>query len=113
MSNPLRSTSNRWIAERIRRTVTAVEPDLMRPVSVGEAHPVVLCQLKPTARVCISHRLGARYSLGIELVIPRRVERIGPVHPLAIAADLYHLRTASIWPVSYTHLRAHETVLDL
>src|SRR6476659_607535 len=68
----------------------------MRPVSVGEADPVVLCQLEATARVCIGHNLGARYSVRIELVIPRRVERIGPVHPLAIATDLYHLRTACI-----------------
>src|SRR5260221_6596672 len=68
----------------------------MRPVSVGEAHPVVFCQLEATARVCIGHNLGARYSVRIELVIPRRVERIGPVHPLAIATDLYHLRTACI-----------------
>ena len=30
--------------------------------------------------------LGARYSVGIELVVPRRVERVGHVHAFAVAA---------------------------
>src|SRR5260370_6849570 len=94
MSSPLRSNSNRRIAERIGRAVAALKPDLMRPVSIGEAHPVVLCQLKAAARARIGHDLGARHSVGIELVIPRRVERVGPIHSLAVATDLYHRRTA-------------------
>ena len=68
----------------------------MRPVSVGKAHPVILCQLEAAARVRISHDLGAWHSIGIELVVPRRVERVGPVDPLAVTADLDHLRTARI-----------------
>src|SRR5260370_42451213 len=96
MSSPLRSNSNRRIAERIGRAVAALKPDLMRPVSIGEAHPVVLCQLKAAARARIGHDLGARHSVGIELVIPRRVERVGPIHSFAVATDLYHLRTARI-----------------
>ena len=34
VSKPLQSNLNRWIAERIRRAIAALKPDLMRPVSV-------------------------------------------------------------------------------
>jgi len=68
----------------------------MRPVSVREAHPIVLCQLKAAARVRIGHDLSAWYAVGIELIVPRRVERVGPVDPLAITANLDHLRTACV-----------------
>src|SRR5205823_13707428 len=76
VSNPLRSNSNRWIAERIRRAIATLKPDLMRPVSVREAHPVVPCELKAAVRVRIGHHLSARHSVRIELVVPRRVERV-------------------------------------
>src|SRR5271163_3412701 len=68
----------------------------MRPVTARKAHPVVLCQREATRRICIGHHLGARYSIGIELVVPCRVERVGPIYSFAIATDLHHLRTASI-----------------
>ncbi len=68
----------------------------MRPVAIGEAYPVVLGQLQAAARAGIGHDQSTRHSAGIELVVPRRVERIGPIHPLAITADLNHLRTASV-----------------
>src|SRR5260370_19813180 len=96
MSSPLRSNSNRRIAERIGRAVAPLKPDLMRTVSVGEAYPVALCQLEAATRLCIGHDLSARQSVRIKLVVPRRVERVGPVHSFAVAADLYHLRTACI-----------------
>src|SRR6516164_11465448 len=95
-SSPVYPSSNRRIAERIRRAIAALEPDLMCPISVREAHPVVLCQLETAAQVRIGHDLSARYSIGIELVVPGRVERIGPIDPLAVTADLDHLRTACI-----------------
>src|SRR5947207_14152920 len=68
----------------------------MRPVPVRKAHPVVLCEFKATARAGIGHYLDARNSLRIELVVPRRVERVGPVDPFAVAADLDHLGAACI-----------------
>src|ERR1700730_9194048 len=97
LSNPLRSNSNRRIAERIRRAIAALEPDLMRPVSLREAHPVVLRQLEAAARFRMGHDLVARPTASTELVVPRRVERVGPVDPLAVAANLDHLRTACIY----------------
>src|SRR5215468_9347716 len=70
-SNPVLSNLDRWIAERIGRAISTIEPDLMRPVPVGEGHPVVLCQFEATARASISHDLSTRHAVGIELVIPR------------------------------------------
>src|SRR5215831_14766362 len=68
----------------------------MRPVSVREAYPVILCQLEAAARARIRHDLRAWYAAGIELVIPSRIERVGPVDPFAVAANLDHLGTACI-----------------
>src|SRR5215471_11968177 len=68
----------------------------MRPVSVREAYPVVICQLEAAARARIRHDFRAWYAAGIELIIPRRIQRIGPVHPLAVTANLDDLGTACI-----------------
>src|SRR5262245_64915314 len=67
----------------------------MRPVSVGDLDPEILVQVDATvgADVGLYHR--ARHTVGIELVVPGRIERISPVDPLAIAADLDHLRPAT------------------
>src|SRR5208282_2540790 len=86
--------SSRWIAERIRRAVAAVEPDLMRPVSVRETYPVVLRQLQAAGRAGDRHDLGAWHAVGIELGVPRGIERVGPVDPFAVTADLDHLWAA-------------------
>src|SRR6266511_2845338 len=68
----------------------------MRAVSIRKAHEIVLCQLETAACVRIGHDLSPWYAIGIELVVPCRVERVGPVDPLAVTANLDHLRTASI-----------------
>src|SRR6266496_6392008 len=60
----------------------------MRPVSVRKAHEIVFCQLQTAAFVRIGHDFSAWYAHGIELVVPCRVERIGPVDPLAVGALL-------------------------
>ena len=61
------------------RAVAALEPDLVRPVSVREAHPVVLSQLEAAARARIGHDLGAWNAVGIKLIVPGRVERVSPI----------------------------------
>src|SRR5262245_15811173 len=68
----------------------------MRPVSLREAHEILLWWLEPRACVRIGDDFSAGYAVGIELVVPCRVERVGPVDPLAVTANLDHLRTASI-----------------
>src|SRR5882762_1220793 len=80
----------------------------MRPVSVGEAYAVVLCQLEAASRVCIGHHLDARNSVRIELVVPGRVERVGPVYAFAVAADLDHLGPAGIGLAVRMRRTAHD-----
>src|SRR5215472_16212988 len=68
----------------------------MRPVSIRKADPVVLCQLETAARVRIGHDLSAWYTVRIELVVPGRIQRVGPVNPLAVTANLHHLRAPCV-----------------
>src|SRR4029077_2430409 len=86
----------RWIAERFRRAVAAVEPDLMRSVSVREGYPVVPRQLKAAGRAGDSHDLGPWHAIRIELGVPRGIKRVGPVDAFAVAADLDHLWAACV-----------------
>src|SRR5213075_2845774 len=72
------------------------ESYLVRSVAVREADPVVVCQLEAAIRARMGHDLGAWYAVGIKLVVPRRVERVCPIDPAAIAADLHHLGTTGI-----------------
>src|SRR3954469_25924322 len=91
-----RLSSHGRIAERIRRAVAAFEPDLMRAVSLREAHPIILGEFEAAVRIRISHDLRARHAGGVELIVPCRVERVRPIDAFAVTADLDHLRTAGI-----------------
>src|SRR5262249_12603172 len=90
-SKPSASTLNRWIAERVSRAVAALEPDLMRPVSVREIHPKVFGERKSAAGIRVGHDFNPGHAVRVELVVPRRVKRVRPINPLAITADLNHL----------------------
>src|ERR1700728_2725889 len=89
-----RFRSSRRIAERIRRAVTALEPDLMRAVSVWETDKVVLRQFQAAVRTSDRHDLGSGDAVGIELIVPSGIERVRPIDALAVTADLDHLRAA-------------------
>src|SRR5262245_55548479 len=90
-----RPPSDGRIAEGVGRAVAALKADLMRPVSVGDLDPEILVQVDATvgANVSLYHR--ARHTTRVELIVPGRIQRISPVHPLAIAADLDRLRPAT------------------
>ncbi len=66
----------------------------MRAIAVGEFDPVVVGERQPAVRPRMREHLRARHAVRIELVVPRRIQRIGPVHAPAVAADLDHLRAA-------------------
>src|SRR5580698_8963982 len=66
----------------------------MRAVSVREAHPIVLRQLQAARRVGDRHDLGSWDAIGIELIVPGGIERVGPIDALSVTADLNHLRPA-------------------
>src|SRR3954469_23314287 len=75
----LRSNAHRRIAERIRRTVAAFQTDLMRAVAVGEPDPEIVSEREAACRLRMRHHLRGGHAVRIELVIPRRVKRVGPV----------------------------------
>src|ERR1700756_1808884 len=50
-------------------------------------------ELHRALRIQIDFRHPALNAIGIKLLVPRRVERVGKVAALAVAADLDHLRT--------------------
>src|ERR1700733_5136348 len=68
----------------------------MRAVSVWETHPIVLRQFQAASRVSDRHDLGSWDAIGIELIVPGGIERVGPIDALAVAADLDHLRAARV-----------------
>src|SRR5258706_4558761 len=80
------------VAVRIRRSVAALEADLVRAHAVGlEEEPGV--QLHASrADIDLDH--PAADAVRIELVIPGRVETVRELEALAVPADLDHLRTA-------------------
>src|SRR6476620_8928452 len=57
----------------------------------------LLIELHPALRIDISFHQPAPHAIGIELVIPRRVQTIGEIHTRAVATDLDHLWTAVEW----------------
>src|SRR3954467_10269098 len=81
----------RRIAERIRRAVTALEPDLMRSVAVRELDKEVLIEAQPAvlSRIGLDH--GRRNAGLIELVVPRGIQGVRPMSSPAVAAYFAHL----------------------
>src|SRR5215471_17571901 len=85
-----RATAPSWIAERIRRAVSALQPDLMG-TQFPEVHEELWIKGYATRRIGIDPHHPATHP-GIELVIPATVERIGEVDTPSVAAHLHHLR---------------------
>src|SRR5581483_1151645 len=92
VTSPVMIRSSRE-AVRIGAGVAALEVDLVRTHSV---------ELRETRRIDDEAAAGTRIelcqpsvdSIGIELVVPRAVQRVGDVDALAVAADFDHLRSA-------------------
>src|SRR5436190_1680499 len=77
----------------VRRSVAPFQPKLVRAQPV-ELNKEFLVEFHPTLWVGIDLYHPTLYPIGIELFVPRRVQRVGEVDALAVAADLDHLRTA-------------------
>src|SRR5215831_2880197 len=80
-----------WIAERIRRTISTLEPDLMRP-QLPKIHKKVRSPGHTASRVGVHPHHPATH-VRVELVIPATVERVGKVKTPSITAHLDHLRS--------------------
>src|SRR6476619_7089602 len=44
-------------------------------------------------------------AVGVELLVPRAVERVGEVHPLPVSADIDHVWTAGQWHLGHRGMR--------
>src|SRR5258707_14182704 len=97
------------IAERVRWAVGAFKADLMGAVSFRELDIESLVQRDAAvvADIGLDHR--ARNAVRIELVVPSRVKRVGPVHAFAVTTDLDHLRTAAVVAAARMRRLARDT----
>src|SRR6185436_15465834 len=93
------ATALSWIAERIRRTIPALEPDLMRP-QFPKIHKKVWIKGHTASRVDVHPHHPATH-VRVKLIIPAAVERVGKVNTPSIATYLDHLRS----PLHNTALR--------
>src|SRR5262245_34241025 len=78
---------------RIGAGVAPLEMDLVRTHPV-ERHESCAIQLEAAVGTHISLREPAFDPVWIELLVPRAIQRVGHVDPLAVTADLDHLRRA-------------------
>src|SRR5258708_16460763 len=88
--------ASRRVAVGVAGCVAALQPDLVRSAAAErvalEEEPLVERDPAALGDVELRHP-GADAARG-ELVVPRPVQRVGEVHPLAVPADLHHLRSA-------------------
>src|SRR5439155_433752 len=80
------------VAERVRRRISPFQAHLVR------THPFDLeeelrAELHTFLRV-VDLRDPAANAVGIELIVPRRVEAIDKVNMLTVATDFHYLRSA-------------------
>src|SRR5437764_1000230 len=73
-------------AVRVRRRVAALQPDLVRALALVLDEELRV-DVEPAAlrRVELDH--PPRDPLGVELPVPRRVQRVGQEHPPPVARD--------------------------
>src|SRR5581483_4266221 len=78
----------------VRRTVAALEPDLMRSMALRPVDEEIRVEGDAAAWIHVELHHPAVDAFGVELRIDRAVERVGEIDALAVAADLDHLRAA-------------------
>src|SRR5260370_42298052 len=80
----------------VARRVAALEPDLVHATAAErvtfDEEPLVETDSARRGDVELGH--PRTDPVGVELLVPRPVERVREVHALAVAADLDHLRAA-------------------
>src|SRR5215831_5105174 len=69
--------------------------------ALAELHKEALVKRDAAAVADVELDHPSLYAIGIELIVPRTIERVGEVHALSVTADLHHLwRTVKFlsWP---------------
>src|SRR5215218_11201272 len=84
------------VAVRVRRSVATLESDLVnaQATELIAVREEALIDAQPAVRVCVELGHPGADAVGVELIVPRPVERVGQVHPPSIATDFDHLRPA-------------------
>src|SRR5262249_55408298 len=91
------------VAIGIGGSVASFQSKLVGAHSV-ELDKKLFVEFHPAAGVGIDLHHPALYAVGIELLIPGRVKRVGEVDAFAVAADLNHLRAAVEWLVGFLRM---------
>src|SRR6266446_9750946 len=84
------------VAVRVAGCIAALEPDLVHPPApedvAFEEEPLVEADAAALANVKLGHPRAD--AIGVELIVPRAIQRVGEVDALAVPTDLDHLRAA-------------------
>src|SRR4051794_9044875 len=83
-----------WVAVGVRRAVAALQPDLMRKVTLRPVEEELRVAGDPTVLADVELDHPAVQALVVELLVDGAIERVGEVDAPAVAADLDHLRPA-------------------
>src|SRR5256885_13884297 len=94
------------VAVRVGRRVASLQPDLMTALLTMEEEIGIRCQ--PAGGVGIQLDQPAINPIRVELVLPAPVEPVAEVHPLSVAAHLYHLGTTLQRPRASNRLPAQD-----
>src|SRR5438093_13749108 len=79
---------------RIARRIASFEADLMNTI-IAVLNEKVFVNTHAALRVGFKRDHPTASAVGIELLIPRGIKRIGKIDPFAIAAHFHHLRATS------------------
>src|SRR5213594_252007 len=79
---------------RIAGRIASFEADLMNTI-IAVLNEKVFVKTHAALRVGFKLDHPTAYAVGIELLIPRGIKRIGKIDPFAIAAHFHHLGTTS------------------
>src|SRR6185437_1263975 len=87
LSQP-RATSSGRVAIRVAGRVAAFQPDLVHPATTEDVafqeEPFV--EADPAGRADVQLGHPGTHPVGVKLLVPRSVQRVGEVHPRAVPA---------------------------
>lgn len=83
-------TGQSWITEGIGGGVAALQSDLMRPFALKSDEEVFI-HAQTAVGVSIDLGKPSPHPVGVELLIPGGVQRVGQIDPAPVAAQLHHL----------------------
>src|SRR5215218_4980721 len=90
------NSHSRGVAVRVGGRIAALEPYLVRPLTIIELDEEVGVHCETALRVYVHLGDPAVDAIGVELRIPGSIQRVAEVQPAPIAAQFHHLRSARL-----------------